>query len=520
MGKPKIILVAYENQENLGVGYISSVLSSKGFETEIVDFSLDREKMLQQITDSNPLLVGFSIIFQYYTSKLSNLLPFLRSHGITCHFTIGGHYPSLRFEEVLNNFPELDSVVRFEGELTLCELTQKLNSNQNWQTINGIAYRKNGKPFSNELRPLINDLDTLPFPLRNPQKQFTCIDKKCAFMLASRGCVWDCSFCSIRQFYGTPKGELRRARSSKNVVKEIKELYENNQASIFLFQDDDFFAPGYLGKQKAIEFVEELEKERLSDKILWKANCRSNDVETELFLKLTQAGLYMTYLGIESGNPTGLKLMNKHLSVMDNLRAIEILANLGILIEFGFMLTDPSSTFESVKENLVFLNNACKIGKMPATFCKMVPLAATAIEKQLICNGRLKGSVAAPDYDFLDPELDNYCRFLHHIFQQWIFSPKGLLSEIRWKQFETAVIDKFYPDSIGISEYKIILEEVISSSNTLFLEVANDSLRIFEEDRYDKQELEELADKVSIGLEKYKSTLTEALSEFLQKQQF
>jgi len=514
----KVIFVAYQDQENLGVSYLSSMLLSKRVKTEIVDFGLRNDEICQQVKKADPLMVGFSLIFQYHSFRLRDLARCLRENGVDCHFTVGGHYPSLRFEDILNIVPDIDSVVRFEGELTVCDLAESLSLGRDWRKIDGIAYRKNGKPISNKLRPLIINLDSLPFPVRS-KKKFQCMGKNCAFVIASRGCVRNCSFCSIRKFYQTPPGRLRRSRSPANVVKEMKELYKGHETSIFLFQDDDFFLPGKLGKKWVLDLIQELESERLADKIFLKINCRPDEVEFDLFSKLKKAGMCLIYLGIESGNPTGLEILNKQLSVKDNFRAIQVLNRLMIPYDFGFMLFDPSSTFESIRTNIIFLKKICRDGNSPVVFCKMIPYAETDIEKRLMSEGRLKGSVINPDYDFVDPRLNEFYEFLHRVFYEWMFTQKGMLAKLRWHRFEVAVLKRFYPSANGINEYEEFLKEIISSSNTLFFRIAEKSATAFEEDKFSsKSQLVELTEFQHAELEKINSRLLAGMVEFQRQQ--
>jgi len=519
MNRRKVVFVAYQDQENLGVGYLSAMLVSKGFVVQTIDFKLSEDEVYRQVKMADPLMVGFSLIFQYHTPRLLELTRYLREKGVDCHFTVGGHYPSLRFEDVLDSVPQVDSIVRFEGEMTVCELAESLSTGGDWREVQGVAYRKDGKPISNTLRPLINDLDALPFPLRSKERTFKCMEKNCAFILASRGCVWNCSFCSIRKFYGIPSGRLRRVRSPGNVVQEMKELYEKYEARIFLFQDDDFLSPGKPGREWALSFINELEKEELADKVLWKISCRTDEVDAELFSRLKKAGLFLAYLGIESGNQTGLKYLNKHLTVEDNIRAVKVLNGLGILYEYGFMLFDPTSTFQSVRTNIDFLKDICGDGSSPAVFCKVLPYAETDIERKLISEGRLKGSVATPDYDFLDPRLDSYYEFLYKAFHEWIFADDGMLSKLRWHRFEVAVLEKFYPHAKGIPGYKEFLREIIASSNALFFRIAENAATIFEEESLDSEsQLQALVELQSVELNRIGSKLDEGMREFQRRQ--
>ena len=138
---PGAVLIGFQEQGNLGIGYVASTLAQHGFEVHILDFREKREFILDAIRCAKPALVGFSLIFQYYVPQFRALAAYLRDNGIACHFCVGGHYPSLRYEQVLQDVPQLDSVVRFEGEITSVELLQCLAEGRNWRDVMGIAYR-------------------------------------------------------------------------------------------------------------------------------------------------------------------------------------------------------------------------------------------------------------------------------------------------------------------------------------------------------------------------------------------
>jgi anaerobic magnesium-protoporphyrin IX monomethyl ester cyclase len=521
MSFKKVVFIAHLDQENLGVDYLSSMLISTNTvkDVEIIDLRLSNDEICQRVKKADPLMVGFSLIFQYHAFQLRDLAKYLRENGVHCHFTIGGHYPSLRYEDILNLIPELDSVVRFEGEHTICELAESLITGKDWTKIKGVAYRKDGKPISNELRPLISDLDILPFPFRNKEKRYQCMDKDCAFLIASRGCVWNCSFCSIKKFYQIPPGRLRRSRSPANVVAEIVELYEKQERRIFLFQDDDFL-PVKIGRNWVLDFIDELENKGLADKILWKINCRTDEVDSNLFARMKKCGLCLVYLGIESGTQKGLDILNKQLSVEDNLRAVEILNRLKILYDYGFMLFDPSSTFESVLENIRFLRKICGDGSSPIVFCKTIPYAETDIEKRLVREGRLKGSIINPDYSLLNPKVDRFCEFLHRIFHEQLFTYAGLSANLRWHRLELAVLKKFYPHAKGIPEYEEFLREIIASYTSLFFDFVEKTAKIFERGSYNSEkQLQQLVEYMFREFAEIKSKLQEGMVEFQKQQQ-
>jgi anaerobic magnesium-protoporphyrin IX monomethyl ester cyclase len=519
MDSEKVVFVAHQDQENLGVSYLSSMLLSNKIvsNVEIIDFRLSKEEICEKIKKADPLLVGFSLIFQYHTFQLRDLVEYLRNNGVSCHFTVGGHYPSLRFEDILKIIPGIDSVVRFEGEFTICELAENLKSNNDWTRIKGLAHHKTGQPFSNELRPLISDLDTLPFPKRNKKRRYKCMGKDSVFILASRGCIYNCGFCSIRQFYGIPPGKLRRSRTPSNVVKEMKSLYEKFKARIFLFQDDDFLQ-GKTGKKWIMDFLNELEKEGLKNKILWKISCRSDEIDFDLFSQMKEHGLCLAYLGIESGNQKGLIYLNKKLTVDDHFRAVKILKELQILYDYGFMLFNPWSTFETLLEDISFLRKMCGDGSSPVVFCKTIPYAETGIEKKLIKDGRLKGSIINPDYDLLDPRLDHLCKWLHQIFQGQLFSQAGLSAELRFHRLEIAVLEKFYPQAKSVDKYKEFLSTIVSSFNSIFFDVVEKSAKIFKESYEPEIQLNRLVESQLKEMQLIDQKLNQGMEDFLRNQ--
>ena len=217
MKNTSAVLIGFQEQGNLGIGYIAATLAQRGFTVRVLDFRERQEFILDTIRTVKPALVGFSLIFQYYTPKFSEMASYLRDRGVACHFCAGGHYPSLRYENVLRDVPELNSVIRFEGELTVLELMECLAEGRDWHAVEGIAYRDGDRCVVNPPRPLVSDLDTLPFPARPLESALTVLGKKAAPILASRGCSRDCAFCSIRQFYGQAPGKkVRRPEPGKS----------------------------------------------------------------------------------------------------------------------------------------------------------------------------------------------------------------------------------------------------------------------------------------------------------------
>lgn len=498
-----VMLVGFQQQGNLGLGYLAATLQQHGYWTEVFDFERPPAEILAAAKDLTPMLIGFSLIFQFYIRRFGALIQYLRDQGIACHFTMGGHYPTLCYQQTLEIVPQLDSVVRFEGELTLLELVDALGASRNWRGVPGMAYVREGEAIATPARKLIEDLDQLPYPDRNFEPE-TVLGRQAMPLLASRGCARTCSFCSIHTFYRTAPGKVVRTRRPAEVVKEMLGLLEDRGITIFLFQDDDFPLFGNVWRRWAGEFIDELHKAELPGRAIWKINCRADAVESELFARMRDAGLYMVYMGLESGTEEGLNTLNKGVTVKQNLHAVQILKELGIMFEFGFMLLDPSSTFKSVRANLDFLRAIVGDGSAAATFCKMLPYDGTPIKDELERTGRLRGDVCAPDYDFLDPRLEDFYRALAQIIEVtgWIHGHKALSPQLNWAWNEVAVIEQLFPKLPDMPSYKEKLRKTTQASNDLLFSVADDLSVAFSDGKACECDGEELHAQCSVLLDR------------------
>ncbi len=470
-----VFLIGFQNQGNLGIGYLAATLRAHGYSVRVFDFESDPAVILAAAQRQRPLLIGYSLIFQFYIYRFADLIRLLRANGIDCHFTMGGHFPSLSYQHALELVPELDSVARFEGELTLLELADRLAREQDWRDIPSLAYRRGADVVSNPLRALTVDLDSLPYPDRDFQPM-TELGHSIVPLLASRGCARTCSFCSIQTFYRTAPGKIVRTRHPKRVVEEMVALHRERGATIFLFQDDDFPLYGTVWRRWAADFVRELHRSELPGRVVWKMNCRADAVDRDLFVSLRDAGLYFVYMGLESGNEEGLRTLHKEITVEQNLRAVETLKGIGLVFEYGFMLFDPSSTFAAIRTNLRFLRAIIGDGSTAATFCRMLPYDGTAIKDDLARAGRLRGDVCNPDYDFLDPRVTDFYNALttYVDIQGWLHGYQGLSMQLKTVWHEVAVMERLFPPIAELPAYRRALRRVTKESNDFLLRVVED----------------------------------------------
>ena len=486
------MLVGYEDQDNLGIRYLSSRLLKDGHRTRIVAFGDDPGPLLAVIDEERPDLVGFSLIFQYMVPEFGAVMNALREAGVQAHFTIGGHYASFEPAELLRMIPELDSVVRFEGEETLAELVDKLVGGA-WRDVAGIAYMGvDGEAVLNPPRAGTTSIDDFPEPDRR-DIDYRTKHLPTASVLASRGCPWQCSFCSIITFYEANGTKGRRRRDPILVVDEVERLVRGRGAKLVLFQDDDFLAGGNAARRWSVTVAEEMIRRGLNEQMRFKISCRSDELRLEVLEPLVAAGLCHVYLGVESGDESSLLSLNKLLKADAHVRAGQILRQLDLSFDFGFMLLEPWSTLTSARANSAFLRDFTEDGWVTAGFCRTLPYVGTPIERRLREEGRLQGPALDAEYRFLEPRVDLLWDFCLMAFHGRNSGPNATWNLLRGLLFDTHLDMPGYERD---DELDAAARALVRASNGIMLDVLDDAIDLIEDDvatALDDSELVELA---------------------------
>jgi radical SAM superfamily enzyme YgiQ (UPF0313 family) len=517
MKKQPVVFVASMEYSNLGIGYMAALLTQAGFETTVIDIRNTKEEILKILESLDPLIIGFSVIYQYHIDWFIELVSYLRQNGIHCHLNAGGHYASLKYEELFELIPSLDSIIRFEGEYTLPELVQCIYSGKDWRKIKSLAFKRKNRIVANPLRSLEKDIDRFPFPFRLPLTEYA-FNKKFATILAGRGCIHNCTFCNQKEFYRQSGGPVKRIRRPQMVVKEMEYLFNEKECTIFLVDDDDFPLKTNRGSEWVLKFCNELKHNGLDKKIMWKINCRPDDVNEEIFTIMKSTGLFMVFLGIEDGTDIGLKRLNKEMTVTRCLEGLNTIRKLEIDFDYGFLLFQPLTTFRSLNENLEFLRQICGDGYTPATYIKIMPYYETQVEKELKKEGRIKGIPGFFDYDFLEESMNRYYEFIKYYFNEWLRHPDGLVNISKWARNYFAVYSRFFDPEPQITLLHNKVRKIISESNLFFLDTMKELSGFFESGRYKKSGeniLESYKESIGLKHEDYKGQINYAMTELL-----
>ena len=503
----RVLLVGFEDQDNLGLRYLSSRLKHSGHAVRLVTVSGGPEPVLEAVRELAPHIVGVSLIFQYLVPQFASLLSRLRSAGVVAHFTIGGHYASFEPELLFESIPELDSIVRWEGENTLLDLAEQIANDREWRNVPGIAFKDNKEVKFTAPRSGLANLDELPWPDRD-DIDYRAQQLPTASVLGGRGCPWRCSFCSIITFYEGNGTKGRRRRDPAIVVDELEYLHRERGVRVILWQDDDFLAGGKAAVRWAHAIARECMRRGLDADLRWKISCRSDEVSRESLEPLVAAGLTHVYMGIEFGDPDDLKHFNKHLGPEKHLRAGEILRELGLSFDFGFMLFQPWSTIDTVRNNLHFLRKFAGDGATPIAFCRTLPYAGTPLEDRLKAEGRVRERDFHADYQFLNSRLDLFYDWTLSAFADRNHSASGTANLLRLLLFDAKLNLPGYALEPQLAER---VQKLSAISNQLLLDTAEIAL-----DHIESRSAVDANDETLAMLESYHASEDSRLREDLR----
>ncbi len=297
--------------EHLGLGYITSFLREKGYEVMLSNVYNDDEIDIEKITRFSPDIVGLAI-YDHNRDQAMSLARALKNI-LTAVFTVlGSPYATLNYTELLEMSHNIDSIVLGEGEIPFYKLVEVLMKGGDADKIPGIAYRKSNQIISNGKGEFIN-LDELPSPERD-RNTTTALGFR--YILSQRSCGSNCSFCSIRQLWGTP-----RYRSIRKLINEIKEIYKMGYRHM-IFLDASVDSYGY---DRLLEIADTISSLKLD--ISFKALFRAHTYpyfDQNLIDKLKSSGLIIAGIGIESFVEDDLRVYGKRATATNNRETIKL----------------------------------------------------------------------------------------------------------------------------------------------------------------------------------------------------
>ena len=339
---------------SLGIGYMAAVLEKNGYDVDVLDASaleLTYDEIGEDILKRNPDIVSISALTPTIGVALDSADKIKQVKPDTI-VVLGGYHPTFEYESVLEE-PSVDVVVRGEGEYTFLDLVRTVENGGDLADVQGLAFHdeNNFSLFVTPDRPIIEDLDELPFPAFHlfPMEKYRILNitTNVATIITTRGCPMQCSFCSSAALHGH---HLRR-RSPENVCDEIEVRLNEQNIDTIAFMDDTFT----LNKKFVRDFCAEIKRRNL--KFWWGCTSRVDTLDEELLQLMKDSGCITIFIGVESADQQMLEKMNKNITVSKTEKAFKLARKVGIRTIASCVIGMPEDTKESMKKTIDFVKS-------------------------------------------------------------------------------------------------------------------------------------------------------------------
>ena len=413
--------------------YIAGVLMKEGIEVSLLDQTVkgfSHEQALDWVKKENPDILGFSVL-QSAAKEAPKIAELVKTWNPNVTIVMGNYHATFNDERILEKYPCVDAIVRGEGEYASLDLARCLEKGGDLREVNSITFRDDGNIVSTPDRPLIKDIDELPFPdrdLMNAQYTSTIFGvkvatKKFTTVLSSRGCSFRCSFCGCRKF---ARG-VWRPRSVENIMQELEMLQSEGYKEI-LFVDDNFT----LNRRRVKKLCQKIKKEGMD--IRWICDSRVDNCEYDMFREMVKAGCNTVYFGIESANQRILNYYRKGITPDQSINAVRKARKACVDVIVGsFIVGAPDETRSEVENTLNF---AKKLDIDVPSLNILGAISGTEIWNDLVTEGLInedecwEASVYVPNVSPSAVPLEEIRSMIYHHFREFYLRPEQLLKEI------------------------------------------------------------------------------------------
>jgi len=348
----------------LGTVLLGTILKEKGYDVKSYVEAVGELDLKDVLTAD---AVGISTITST-SSRAYEIARIVKKAGIPVF--MGGPHVTYMPDEALES---CDYVLRGEADENIVDFIKALEAGSGFEAIPGLSYKKDGAIIHNKTVAYCKELDKLPSPDfsivkglgKEARKHFEITP-----IMTSRGCPYDCSFCSVTGMFG----QKYRFRSKEKVIEELQ-LHKDNGGGWVFFYDDNFTAD----KKRTKELLRFMIEKGLTP--TWTAQVRVDVAkDPELLDLMKRSNCHTVYIGLESINPETLKAYNKKQSVEDIEKCIEILHEYGIRIHGMFVFGSDNDTVETIQQTVTF---AKKNDLESVQFMILTPLPGTSFFREM-----------------------------------------------------------------------------------------------------------------------------------------
>jgi len=380
--------ITFGGMPPLGMAWITSFLQLKGISTNLFDLQVTKKSIEFLLQAHNPSLVGIGGTSHTRFESFA-IARRVKAYNPDIQILYGGSHATFTAEDTLAAVPEIDIIVRGEGEQTTYNIASKvLAGNLDFSDISGMSYRKDGSIVHNPEAPRIVNLDILPFPYRDPQAiqqynlQLDFLNIPAASVMSSRGCPVNCSFCSASAMFGTQL----TLRSAGNVLDEIEMLLKEYRYKGVKFFDSTLT----LNKSHVEALCAEIHKRNLI--FPWECEIRVNGMTRDLLRTMKNAGCYYVDFGVESASPSVIKSMHKGITLDQVENVFRWTKEFEIFTKVFFTFGHIGETLADARCTIEFMEKNAKYIKVAATGIGVRIYPGTEVERYARSSNYLKSN--------------------------------------------------------------------------------------------------------------------------------
>jgi len=366
----------------IGLSLMAAVAEALDHSVEILDLALESspeeaERILKRrLSQRKYAVAGISCMTVEYESA-RDMSRVIRGIQPECLIVFGGQHPTIQSDKVLAD-PGCDFVVAGEGEETFRDLLRCIAEHGDPSGVEGLHFKKDGAHFSTPVRPLIPDLDTIPFPAYHlldleryfllESARYAPKNQRAIQIFTSRGCPWQCIYCH------SLFGKKFRGRSAGHVLSEIKMLYGSYRVREFMIEDDVF----NLDMERAKDICDRIAGSGMKIHLQFGNGMQLERFDRELAQKLARAGTHHVAIGIESGSPRIQRMIQKNVRLQAADEVVDWLRAGGIRTLGFFMIGFPFETVEEIRQTIRY---AAASHFDEALFSIVMPYAGTQLNQ-------------------------------------------------------------------------------------------------------------------------------------------
>ena len=357
----------------LGLAYLAGALEAAGMAVKVLDFVVSPfsdDSLSSLIKEFKPDLAGATAVTMTVDHALT-VLERIKTLEPDIPTVLGGPHATFCAADILASFPQVDAVVRGEGERSLVALARAVEEHSPWSRVPGIAFREKDRIVTTDLPPLA-DLNELPPPARHgiPLGRYRALGMPVS-MTTSRGCPFKCIFCVGRKMVGAKV----RYRDPVQVVDEMAALSRLGFHQINLA--DDLFTAN---RNHCLAVCNEIMDRGLT--VNWTSFARVDTVTEQILEAMRRAGCTTVSFGIESGSPEMLRRIKKGITLEQARQAMQLCLDCGIEPHASFILGLPGETPQTLRQTLDFGETLQTMGANHG-FHILAPFPGTDIRERL-----------------------------------------------------------------------------------------------------------------------------------------